>query len=82
MSMSSYYEYRRALANRLANELILRLEINEGFGLAAFLSVDNCFTNFEAIRCWVNQQVKSGLDFNVSPYIQLEQRILRLLPRH
>lgn len=79
--MSSNYEYRRELANRLANELILHLEINEGFGLAAFLSVDNYFTNFEAIRCWVNQQIKSGLDFNRHPYVQLEQRILKLLPK-
>ena len=79
--MSSYYEYRRAMANRLANELILHLEITEGFGLAAFLSVDNYFTNFEAIRCWVNQQIKFGLDFNVHPYVQLEQRLLKLMPK-
>lgn len=67
-------------ANRLSNQLIRELEVQNGFGLANFLDVDSNFDNFTAIRAWVQRQMNHSFGNNSLDFEALKHQLFELVP--
>ena len=44
-------------ALRIAQEMIRILQVQPGFGMAAFLNVPNGYDNFSSVRLWVQKKI-------------------------
>lgn len=67
-------------ANRLSNQLIRELEVQNGFGLANFLEVDSNFDNFTAIRAWVQRQMNNSFGNDSLDFEALKHQLFELVP--
>lgn len=66
-------------AIELSNKLIVRLQIQQGSGLAKMLGVNPIFYNDEAMRIWVQRELNEGLEMNRYTLAKLESRFLDIM---
>lgn len=52
-------ERLKTVANKLANELIIDFDINDGHQMAYFLNVSQGLDNYSAIRTWAEKWLKT-----------------------
>ena len=70
-------------ANKLANALIIDLNIPAGQGLAVFLGLPVTLDNHKALRRWVQKQLSDETDYIFAEMQgQLEKRLYDLLPHN
>ena len=78
--LQSWSVWISPLAEKLARQLIVKFQIQAGFGLAVYLDVERHYDNHHAIRIWVQKLLNEGFDLSCDAVDSLGHQLVALLP--
>lgn len=58
--MTQWNDWIDPQADRVAKKLIISHQIQPGYGMSLFLDVDRSFSNYMAVRAWVQRMYDDG----------------------
>ena len=69
-------------AIKLANRLMINLQVQQGANLSKLLGVNSIFYNDEAIKVWVQKELNEGLALNNYTLQVLQNRFIEITHSH
>ena len=66
----------------LSDNLMMRLQIQQGSTLSNLLGVNSIFYNDEAVKVWVQRELNEGLPINNKTLTILESKFLKIMNAH
>lgn len=69
-------------AIKLANRLMINLQVQQGANLSKLLGVNSIFYNDEAIKVWVQKELNEGLALNNYTLQVLQNRFIEIMHSH